>query len=93
MALTQVVKLVKSGQFQRVVVDTAPTGHTLRLLSFPEFLNSFLGKILRLKRRIDSLISSVKNIFGKDNSTVSIKLLFLSEGGKAKEKKKKNFRH
>jgi len=62
-ALTQVVSLVKSGNFNRVVVDTAPTGHTLRLLAFPEFLDGFLGKVLRLKKRIDNLVNSVKNIF------------------------------
>ncbi|KAJ8906774.1 hypothetical protein NDN08_003260 [Rhodosorus marinus] len=62
-ALTQVVSLVKSGQFKRVIVDTAPTGHTLRLLAFPDFIDQFLGQILRLKRRIDDLVASVKNVF------------------------------
>lgn len=31
--------------FDRIIIDTAPTGHTLRLLGFPEFLDNFLEKV------------------------------------------------
>ena len=64
-ALTQVMELVKYGDFDRVVIDTAPTGHTLRLLSLPEFLDEFLGKIMRVKRRLDSTIDAVRNVLGR----------------------------
>lgn len=64
-ALTQVMELVKFGDFDRVVVDTAPTGHTLRLLSFPQFLDTFLGKIIRLKRRLDAGIDALRNVLGR----------------------------
>ncbi|KAI0563928.1 Anion-transporting ATPase [Gracilaria domingensis] len=67
-ALTQVMELVKFGDFDRVVVDTAPTGHTLRLLGFPEFLDNFLGKVIRLKNRLDSAIDKLRSVLGrKDN--------------------------
>lgn len=64
-ALTQVVELVKYGDFDRVVVDTAPTGHTLRLLSFPEFLDGFLGKLVRLKQRLDAGIDTIRSMLGR----------------------------
>lgn len=64
-ALTEVIELVKFGDFDRVIVDTAPTGHTLRLLSFPEFLESFLGKVIRLKQRLDKGIEALKSVLGR----------------------------
>jgi len=45
--------------FDRVVIDTAPTGHTLRLLSFPEFLDRFIERVLALRRRFDGAAAVV----------------------------------
>lgn len=35
---------VNRQKFDRIIIDTAPTGHTLRLLGFPDFLDNFLEK-------------------------------------------------
>jgi arsenite/tail-anchored protein-transporting ATPase len=71
-ALTQVVDLVRHGDFKRVVIDTAPTGHCLRLLSFPDFLNTFLGKLIRLKQRLDSTLDAMRNVFGKKSAADAV---------------------
>ncbi|KAI3843234.1 hypothetical protein MKW92_010466 [Papaver armeniacum] len=52
--------------FTRIVFDTAPTGHTLRLLSLPDFLDASIGKILKLKQKLSSATSAIKSVFGKE---------------------------
>lgn len=52
-ALAKVVNLVKKGGFDRIVLDTAPTGHTLRMLSTPGFLADLIDRILAISRKIN----------------------------------------
>jgi arsenite/tail-anchored protein-transporting ATPase len=66
MSFAQVLKLVKSLQFDVVVFDTAPTGHTLRLLSFPAVLDKTLGMFGGGAGggKLGSLLSTVGSMFG-----------------------------
>lgn len=41
-----------SGQFDTIIVDCAPTGETLRLLSFPEMARWYMRKLFPLERRV-----------------------------------------
>jgi anion-transporting ArsA/GET3 family ATPase len=63
----QVVEFVKGedyAKFTRIVFDTAPTGHTLRLLSVPDFVDAALGKIVRLRKKLGSAGDAVRGLFG-----------------------------
>ena len=47
-AISNIIEMVESEEysdFTRVVFDTAPTGHTLRLLTLPDFVEATLGKV------------------------------------------------
>ncbi|MFP3915913.1 MAG: ArsA family ATPase [Actinomycetota bacterium] len=51
-ALLEVNRHARSGDFDVVVVDCAPTAETLRLLSLPEVLSWYFERILPSERRI-----------------------------------------
>lgn len=58
-------------RFDRIVIDTAPTGHTLRLLQLPEFLNSFTGKVMKFRSKLQSAISTFQTMFSGGKSAPS----------------------
>jgi arsenite-transporting ATPase len=49
----------KSGEFDVVIVDCAPTGETLRLLSFPEIARWWVEKLLPVHRRMATVLRPV----------------------------------
>jgi arsenite/tail-anchored protein-transporting ATPase len=51
-ALLEVNRHARSGEFDTVIVDCAPTAETLRLLSLPEVLSWYFEKVLPTERRI-----------------------------------------
>ncbi len=62
-AIKLLLEYLDDPRFERVVVDTAPTGHTLRLLELPEMLDSMIGKMLTLRERMSGMMGGM---FGDD---------------------------
>ena len=63
-AMRQLLEYLDDPRFDRVVVDTAPTGHTLRLLQLPEIMDSMLGRVLTLRQRFSGMMEGLKGMFG-----------------------------
>ncbi len=53
-------------EWDYIVFDTAPTGHTLRMLKLPDILNSTFGTILNVKSQVDTVRNTVSTLIGKN---------------------------
>ena len=67
MSFSELMKQVQQLDFDVVVFDTAPTGHTLRLLSFPTILEKAFAKVWELKDRFGGLISQATALMSASN--------------------------
>ena len=61
-AFEMFMAVMNSEEYDVVVFDTAPTGHTLRLLSFPEVMDSWVGKMMMLKAKLGTATNALKKI-------------------------------
>ena len=61
-AFEMFMAVMNSDEYDVVVFDTAPTGHTLRLLSFPEVMDSWVGKLMMAKAKLGSATNALKKI-------------------------------
>ncbi len=73
-ALLKVLEFIETEHdYDLVIFDTAPTGHTLRFLSLPETLSGWIGKLLKMRLKLGNLMGLMKSLFTsadkkKDNS-------------------------
>lgn len=59
MSFAEVLKQVKSMDYEVIIFDTAPTGHTLRFLQFPSVLEKALEKLSQLSQQFGPMLNSV----------------------------------
>ena len=54
-ALKKILNLTVGSEFDLIVFDTVPTGHTLKALTCPEAIEGFILRILRMRAKIMNL--------------------------------------
>ncbi|GAA1976781.1 TRC40/GET3/ArsA family transport-energizing ATPase [Isoptericola halotolerans] len=69
--LERVADLVETGtaDYDLVVLDTAPSGHTARLLSLPETMGAWTDGLLRRRDRSDRLGAAAQMLGGRGEAT------------------------
>ncbi|KAK4379340.1 hypothetical protein RND71_001202 [Anisodus tanguticus] len=82
MSFAEMLKLVQTMDYSVIVFDTAPTGHTLRLLQFPSTLEKGLGKVMSLKSRFGGVLSQMSRLLGVDEEFGEAAILGKLEGMK-----------
>lgn len=59
LSLLKILKYYKEGRFEVIVIDCAPTGETLALLSFPEMLRWWMEKLFPIKKKAIKVVGPV----------------------------------
>ena len=77
-AIAKVVEFVESAsyaRFTRIIFDTAPTGHTMRMLTLPDFVASTLAKVRTLQQKLTGANRVVSALFGEGGSEKAVERL------------------
>ncbi|MFX0100154.1 MAG: ArsA family ATPase [Candidatus Hodarchaeota archaeon] len=64
-AFMKVLELAGDSNHDMVVIDTAPTGHTVRLLGRMEFLTGSWGALMKGVYKLEKSFNTIKKAFGK----------------------------
>jgi arsenite-transporting ATPase len=63
LALLKVLEFIETEHdYDLIIFDTAPTGHTLRFLSLPQTLSNWIGKLLKMKMKLGNMFGAIKSI-------------------------------
>ncbi|MHA1594462.1 MAG: ArsA family ATPase [Candidatus Baldrarchaeia archaeon] len=65
LAFAKVLEFIEKPEYDVIVFDTAPTGHTLRLLSLPDVLDSWIGKLIKIRLWFSKAASFIKRLFSR----------------------------
>ncbi|XRO76916.1 TRC40/GET3/ArsA family transport-energizing ATPase [Methanocaldococcus sp. 10A] len=72
------LKYMDSNEFDVVIFDTAPTGHTLRFLGMPEVMDKYMTKLIKLRKQMSGFMKMMKKFLpfgGKDDDIDYDKML------------------
>ena len=72
-ALSQAITHIESGQYDVIVFDTAPTGHTLKLLALPDILQAGITKLQSWQATLYGYWDAMKGLASTGSTTASAK--------------------
>lgn len=61
-----IVDLMEESRFEKYIVDTAPTGHALRLLTFPDLLNDWIRVMAKMRWKYRYMVESFSGKYNPD---------------------------
>mgnify|MGYP001558605678 FL=1 len=68
MGFKTIVDLIEKGEFDKYVVDTAPTGHALRLLTLPELLDDWIKVLAKMRWKYRYMVTSFAGGYRTDSA-------------------------
>jgi arsenite-transporting ATPase len=71
-SLELLLETMASNKYDQVVFDTAPTGHTLRLLLLPNMLDGWLGKMIALRGYFSKVSRAIRKIIPKNSNKAAL---------------------
>lgn len=77
MSFKTMIDFIEEGQYDKYVVDTAPTGHALRLISSPRLLDAWIKVAAKMRWKYRYMVTSFSGSYQEDE--VDILLLNLKK--------------
>jgi arsenite-transporting ATPase len=66
MGFKTIVDLIDDAKFDKYIVDTAPTGHALRLLTLPELLDEWIKVLAKMRWKYRYMVESFSGKYSPD---------------------------
>jgi arsenite/tail-anchored protein-transporting ATPase len=74
-ALLELARLGQSGRYDLIVVDTAPTGHTLRMLEMPDTLSAVAGLFDRMQAKHRVMVQALRGSWKPESDDLVIEAM------------------
>jgi len=68
MGFKTIVDFIEEGKFDKYIVDTAPTGHALRLLTLPELLDDWIKVMAKMRWKYRYMVTSFAGKYKPDSA-------------------------
>ncbi|MDP2724020.1 MAG: ArsA family ATPase [Bacteroidales bacterium] len=66
MSFKTIIDFIEEGEYDKYVVDTAPTGHALRLISSPKLLDEWIKVAARMRWKYRFMVTSFSGSYHQD---------------------------